>query len=160
MRSIGRGSVLALVAALTLFVGVNTASAGVVSYFGSCFQNGFATTTPGPLQLRAGWATSSVKLTEKFLTAQSVAYSVNGSTFTTPQGDRTGWGAITQTVNGSGETIYRTDFTTPPLVNLASGESATVSIVFMTRNIVWDDAKTHYGPGDLWTARTCTVTAS
>jgi hypothetical protein len=55
------------VAALALFVGVTTANAGTVSWFGSCYQNGADTTTPGPLQLKLGWFTTRLGQLQQFL---------------------------------------------------------------------------------------------
>jgi hypothetical protein len=56
--------------------------------------------------------------------------------------------------------LYLTTYTTPVLATLASGQSATVSIVFIADKKVWDDAHTSYPAGPLWQERSCVVTAT
>jgi hypothetical protein len=131
-----------------------------VSWFGGCWQSGTATTAPGPLTLKAGWATSSSGLTKKFLDVQYVTYSINGVVTTTAVGDTTNWGPITQGVDPNGNTFYVSNYTTPVLTTLQSGESATVSLVFGVTKKVWDDAKTSYPAGLLFAEKTCTITAT
>ena len=76
MKVVGRMSWVGVVATLALFFGVSSASAGVVGYFGGCYQ-GRAITTTGDVQLKAGWAASDYGLTKKFLELQSVTLTVN-----------------------------------------------------------------------------------
>jgi hypothetical protein len=159
MKQAVRALCVAVVAALALFVGVSAASAGTVSWFGSgCFSSGAATTAPGPLTLKAGWATSSSGLTKKFLDVQYVRYSINGTVVTTPEGSLTDWGPITQVSTPNGP-AYVTFYTTPVLADLQSGDSATVSFVVGVTKKVWDDAKTSYPAGLLFQEKTCTITA-
>ena len=140
-----------------LALGASTAAAGEVRWFGACVD-GTAQTTPGPLTVSFGWATSSPGLTQKFLDVQRVTYSVNGGSATTTS---TGWGPITPGVDGTGKSIYASRWTSPVLANLASGDSVTVTLGLMTSKKVWDDAKTSY-PADtelLAPYTTCTITA-
>lgn len=154
-----RKTFIAIVAVLALMIGASTAEAGTVRMTTCINGGGFATTTPGPLQLSLGWGTRSVALTDKFLSLQSVTYTVNGASTTTTTGDLTGWSAITPVTAGDGSTVYVTRYTSPVVATLNAGDSVTVSFVVSTTKKVWDDAKTSYGPGNLFTPITCTITA-
>ena len=159
MKAAVRAACVAALAALALFVGVSTANAGTVPWFGGCYQSGTATTTAGAVQVRFGWATNSPARTQKFLDYQQVTYTVNGGT---PVQTSAGWGPITQGTNGAGETIYLSTWTSPVLANLASGESVSVSFSLKTTKTVWDDDKTFFRAGTelLAPVRTCTITAT
>jgi hypothetical protein len=154
-----RKTLIAIVAVLALMLGASTAEAGTVRMTTCINGGGSATTTPGALQLSLGWATRSVALSNKFLSLQSVTYTVNGVSTTTATGDLTGWSAVTPATAGDGSTIYATRYTSPTVATLNSGQSVTVSFVFSTTKKVWDDSKTSYGPGNLFTPITCTITA-
>ncbi len=154
-----RKTLIAIVAVLALMVGASTAEAGTVRMTTCINGGGFATTTPGPLQLSLAWGTFTPQLTQKFLGVQSVIYTVNGVSTTTATGDLTGWSAITPTTAGDGSTLYATRYTSPVVANLAAGDSVTVSFVFSTTKKVFDNTTTHYGPGNLFAPITCTITA-
>lgn len=170
MKAAIRSVLVAAVVAGALFVGVTAAGAGEVRWFGGCFHQdgtgGTATTTAGPLTVSFGWATDLQSRTEKFLQYQYVTYSVNGGT---PVVTSTGWGPITQGVDGNGNTIYVTRWISPTLITLASGESATITMSLKTTKTVWDTDKIYYKAGTELLANplfpnvdytTCTVTAS
>jgi|tagenome__1003787_1003787.scaffolds.fasta_scaffold20884685_3 hypothetical protein len=171
MKATRRTLVLVAVLASALYVGVTAAGAGEVRWFGGCYHadssgnvfGGTATTAAGPLTVSFGWATSSSGLTQKFLAVQYVTYSVNGGTpVTTPVGDLTGWGPITQGTDGTGKSIYGSRWTSPVLATLQSGQSATITVSLKTTKKVWDDAKTSYNANTelLGAYTTCAITAS
>ena len=170
---------VALVAALALFVGVTAADAGTVRWFGGgCWNQdpntgnifgGTATTSPGPLTVSFGWATSSYGYTQKFLDVQYITYSVNGGTpTTTPVGSLTGWSPIAPTTNSGGTKLYFARWTSPVIASLASGDSVTVTMSLKTTKTVYDDAKTSYpagrellqNPDVTADMTTCTITAT
>lgn len=155
-----RKAFIAILAALALLAGAATAEAGVVRMTTCINGGGSASTTAGPLQLSLGWGTWSRHFTERFLEVQSVTYVVNGVSTTTAVGDLTGWSPITTGTAGDGSTVYVTRYTSPVVANLAAGESVTVSMTFNSSKKVWDDAKTSYGPGELFPPITCTITAT
>ena len=162
MKAAIRSAFVAAVVAGALFVGVTAAGAGEVRWFSPCVD-GTAETTAGPLTVSFGWATDLPQRTQKFLEYQYVTYSVNGGTPTqTTVGDLTGWSAITQGVDGNGNTLYVTRWTSPVLANLASGESATITMSLKTTKTVWDTDKVFYKAGTelLGSFTTCTITAS
>jgi hypothetical protein len=158
---------VATLAALALFVGVTAAGAGEVRWFGGCYHQGgggTATTSAGDLTVSFGWATNSVARTQKFLSYQYITYTVNGgAAVQTAIGSPTGWGPITQFTNPeTGAVFYGTRWTSPVLINLASGQSATITMSLKTTKTVWDDDKTSYPAGTelLGSFTTCTITAS
>ena len=108
-----RKTLIAIVAVLALMVGASTAEAGTVRMTTCINGGGFATTTPGPLQLSLAWGTFAPQLTEKFLGVQSVIYTVNGVSTTTATGDLTGWSAITPTHSGGREHGFTLRVTRP-----------------------------------------------
>jgi hypothetical protein len=156
-----RKTLIAIVAVLALMIGASTAEAGTVRMTTCLNTGGFATTTPGPLQLSLAWATFTPHLTQRFLDYQSVTYTVNGVSTTTTTGALTGWTAITPTPRSDGSTVYATRYTSPVVANLAAGDSVTVSFVFSTTKKVFDDDKMTlpFGPGNLFAPISCTITA-
>ena len=156
MQVVGRVGMVGVIAALALFVGVTTASAGVVQLTNGCLQNGTATTSPAVVQLSLAWGTRKPAMLDHFMTYQSVTYSVNGVSTTTPVGSFTGWGPMT-TVNTPGGVAYVRRYTTPVIANLDFGESVTVTFVFNATKVVWDDDKSSFGPGNLFAPVTCTI---
>ena len=155
-----RKAFIAILAALALLAGASTAEAGVVRMTTCINGTSSASTTAGPLQLSLAWGTWSRHFTERFLEVQSVTYTVNGVSTTTAVGDLTGWGPIATGTAGDGSTVYSTRYTSPVVANLAAGESVTVSMTFNSSKKVWDDAKTSYGPGQLFAPINCTITAT
>jgi len=170
MKVITRAFLVALVAAVALFVGVSTASAGEVRWFGGGWHGdgsggttgGTTTTSPGDLTVSFGWATNSPARTQKFLDYQYVTYSVSGAVTVPTTVTSTGWGPITTGTNDGG-TFYVTRWTSPVLANLTSGQSVTVTASLKTTKMVWDDDKTFYKAGTELLGSsftTCTITAT
>jgi hypothetical protein len=139
-----------------LALGASTASAGEVRWFGGCWHQdssghivgGTGTTAAGALTVSFGWATNSIDRTQKFLDYQYITYSVNGGPDVhTAVGDKTGWSAITQGTDPTGQAFYSSRWTSPALATLASGESATIVISLKAEKTIWDDDKTSYKAG-------------
>ena len=80
---------LASLLAVGLLAFASSGSAGTVNWFGSCYQNGTATTTAGPLQLKMGWFTVRRGQLTQFLGVQYVRYTINGVSTQTATGDTT-----------------------------------------------------------------------
>jgi hypothetical protein len=151
-----------------LFVGVlafgaSTASAGTVSWFGGCYQNGTATTTAGPLQLKLGWFTTRIGQLQQFLSVQYVTYQISGSApVSTVTGSTVGWTKPAPAVNGETppKSGYVSFYTTPVIATLASGQSITVTFSVTTTATTRDsDAGTPI-PAQTFGERTCTITAT
>src|SRR6187549_1851953 len=118
-----------------LAFGASTASAGTVSWFGSCYQNGVATTTAGPLQLKFGWFTQRLGQLQQFLGVQYVTYQISGSQpVSTGIGSTVGWTKPAPSVNGETppKSGYVSYYTTPVITTLASGQSITVTLSLTT----------------------------
>jgi hypothetical protein len=171
MKWVGRTSLVGLVAALALFVGVTAANAGEVRWFGGCYHGdgtgGTATTSPGSLTVSFGWATDLPQRTQKFLEYQYITYSVsvNGSTPTTTKtavGSTTGWVQLPPATNQDGVTVYQARWTSPVLATLTSGDTAAITMSLKTTKMTWDTATQNFkantellGAGKT----TCTITA-
>jgi hypothetical protein len=145
-----------------LAFGASTASAGTVSWFGGCYQNGAATTTAGPLQLKFGWFTQRVGQLNQFLNVQYVTYQISGSApVSTAVGQTVGWTKAAPTVNGETppKSGYVSYYTTPVIATLTSGQSITVTFSVTTTATTRDaDAGTPI-PAQTFGLRTCTITA-
>jgi hypothetical protein len=151
-----RKALIAILATVALLVGVSTADAGTVRMTTCINGGGSATTTPGDLYLSIGWGTSTSNFTKKFLDVQSVQTTVNGVTTSSAFGDLAGWSAI---VFNPDFGLYQTRYTSPaPVATLASGDSVTVALAISTDKKVYDDAKTSFGPGEIFSIP-CTITA-
>lgn len=163
MKGTIRATCVAAVAALALFVGVSTASAGVVRMTTCINGGGSAMTTSGPLQLSLAWGTRSTGMLDYFMKYQSVVYSVNGVSTTTTEGSFTGWGPVTPGVDQDGKSLYARRYTSPVIANLAPGDSVNVTFVFQASKKVQDDNKppgSFQGPGLLFPTISCTITAT
>ena len=159
MKYVSRATLVALVAAIAPFVGVNTANAGTVAWFSGC-QRGTNTTTPGALQLKFGWFTQRVGQLQQFLGVQYVTYQIQGSApVSTGVGQRVGWTDPARAVNGENPPVsgFVSYYTTPVITSLAAGQSVTVSFSVTTTSVTRDaDAGTPIPAGTLFSG-TCTI---
>ena len=158
-----RFACLAAILLVGVLAGASTASAGTVSWFGGCFQNGEARTTAGPLQLKFGWFTQRIGQLQQFFNVQYVTYQISGSApVSTGVGSQIGWTKPAAAVNGETppKSGYVSFYTTPVIANLASGQSITVTFSVTTTATTRDsDAGTPI-PAQTFGQRACTITAN
>jgi hypothetical protein len=173
MRKLGRRVTwVGFVAGLALFVGVNTASAGVVSFGQGCYQGTGARTSAGPFQFRYGWGVYDPTKLTKFLGVQYMSYSlsVNGTSvgsWTTPvgyvgPGTYGVWENLGQMTNPqTGAVFFQARFTSQVLATLNSGDSAVLNFTLFTTKKVYDDSaqKIAYGPGAIFSV-SCNIGVS
>jgi hypothetical protein len=146
-----------------LAFGASTASAGTVSWFGGCYQNGTATTTAGPLQLKFGWFTQRIGQLQQFFGVQYVTYQIQGSApVSTGVGSQLGWTKPAPAVNGETppKSGYVSYYTTPVIASLSSGQSITVSLSLTTTSVTRDSDAGNPIPAGTLFGGTCTITAS